>query len=92
VRLATDHPDRDLQDVTATAIEAVAATHADTCDLDHPGTPSSSITLLRTGEETVDYLVVHDSVVVLDRLVLLLDVLVQHADRRTFDRAGEVGA
>ncbi len=66
VRLATDHPDHDLQNLAATAIEAVAATHADTCDLDHPGTPSSSITLLRVGEETVDYLVVHDSVVVLD--------------------------
>ncbi|WP_157984888.1 protein phosphatase 2C domain-containing protein [Lentzea terrae] len=66
VRLASDHPAQDLQDVATAAIEAVAAAHADTCDLDHPGTPSSSITLLRAGEETVDYLVVHDSVIVLD--------------------------
>lgn len=66
VRLATVHPGEALGDVAAAAIEAVAAGHADTCDLDHPGTPSSSITLLRAGENTVDYLVIHDSVVVLD--------------------------
>ncbi|KJK44985.1 hypothetical protein UK23_27780 [Lentzea aerocolonigenes] len=66
VRLASDHAGEDLRGVAAAAIEAVAAAHGDTCDLDHLGTPSSSITLLRVGEETVDYLVVHDSVVVLD--------------------------
>lgn len=66
VRLATDRPEENLQDVASAAIETVAAEHGDTCDLGHPGTPSSSITLLRAGEETVDYLVVHDSVIVLD--------------------------
>lgn len=61
---ATRHADP-LEEITADVIEAVAALHGDTCDLAHPGTPSSSIALLRRGREQIDYLSVFDSVIVL---------------------------
>jgi hypothetical protein len=62
---ATTRPADSLEQITADAIEAVAALHNDTCDLAHPGTPSSSIALLRQGIERIDYLSVFDSVIVL---------------------------
>jgi len=62
---AATRPADPLQQITADAIEAVAAQHDDTCDLAHPGTPSSSIALLRQGAEAIDYLSVFDSVIVL---------------------------
>ncbi|WP_233513694.1 hypothetical protein [Micromonospora craterilacus] len=50
----------------AGAILAVRADHGDQCDLDHPGTPSSTVCLLRDGGDQVDYLVLCDSPLVLD--------------------------
>ncbi|WP_442933764.1 hypothetical protein [Micromonospora sp. CPCC 205556] len=51
----------------AAALLAVRADHGAACDLDHPGTPSSTVCLLREGEDEVDYLVLCDSPLVLDR-------------------------
>jgi Protein phosphatase 2C len=48
------------------AIEQVRFLHATTCDLDHPGSPSATVVALRTDGATVDYLVLADSVLVLD--------------------------
>ncbi len=50
----------------AAAILAVRADHDGQCDLDHPGTPSSTVCLLRDGGDQVDYLVLCDSPLVLD--------------------------
>ncbi|TCB99034.1 hypothetical protein E0H26_06410 [Micromonospora zingiberis] len=50
----------------AAAILAVRADHGDQCDLDHPGTPASTVCLLRDGGDQVDYLVLCDSPLVLD--------------------------
>ncbi|SCE81494.1 hypothetical protein GA0074696_1024 [Micromonospora purpureochromogenes] len=50
----------------AAALLAVRADHGDACDLDHPGTPSATVCLLREGGEEVDYLVLCDSPLVLD--------------------------
>ncbi|MFF5053444.1 hypothetical protein ACFY1S_09715 [Micromonospora sp. NPDC000663] len=50
----------------AAAILAVRADHAGQCDLDHPGTPSSTVCLLRDCGDQVDYLVLCDSPLVLD--------------------------
>ncbi|MEH1099672.1 hypothetical protein [Micromonospora sp. CPCC 205561] len=50
----------------AAAILAVRGDHGDACDLDHPGTPSSTVCLLRDGGDHVDYLVLCDSPLVLD--------------------------
>ena len=50
----------------AAAILAVRADHGGQCDLDHPGTPSSTVCLLRDCGDQVDYLVLCDSPLVLD--------------------------
>ncbi|WP_436970915.1 hypothetical protein [Micromonospora coxensis] len=50
----------------AAALLAVRADHGDSCDLDHPGTPSATVCLLREGVDEIDYLVLCDSPLVLD--------------------------
>ncbi|MGY0005591.1 hypothetical protein [Micromonospora sp. I033] len=59
-------PAATLMSSLAAAILAVRADHGDECDLDHPGTPSSTVCLLREGGDQVDYLVLCDSPLVLD--------------------------
>lgn len=63
---AATHPEQSLPDALAEAITDVNASHSSTCDLSHPGTPSSSVTILRIHNHTIDYLVLHDSTIVLD--------------------------
>jgi hypothetical protein len=62
----TDQPGQLLTDALAAAIQAVASLHADTCQLDHPGGPSAAVALLREADQTVDYLVLADTTVLLD--------------------------
>ncbi|MDZ5441320.1 hypothetical protein U2F26_01055 [Micromonospora sp. 4G57] len=59
-------PAATLMSSLAAAILAVRADHGGDCDLDHPGTPSSTVCLLREGGDQVDYLVLCDSPLVLD--------------------------
>ncbi|MBQ1072336.1 hypothetical protein KBX06_04020 [Micromonospora sp. C31] len=59
-------PTATLMSNLAAAILAVRADHGGECDLDHPGTPSSTVCLLRDGGDHVDYLVLCDSPLVLD--------------------------
>lgn len=59
-------PTATLMSNLAAAILAVRSDHGDECDLDHPGTPSSTVCLLRDGGDHVDYLVLCDSPLVLD--------------------------
>jgi hypothetical protein len=63
---ATTARDEPLQELVAEAIGRVANSHADTCDLEHPGTPSSSLAILREHGQGVEYLLLFDSVIVLD--------------------------
>jgi hypothetical protein len=62
----TSQPGQLLTDALATAIHGVAGLHADTCELDHPGAPSAALALLREADETVDYLVLADTTILLD--------------------------
>jgi hypothetical protein len=62
----TDHLEQPLTDVLASAIQAVANLHADTCQLDHPGGPSAAVALLREADQTIDYLVLADTTILLD--------------------------
>jgi hypothetical protein len=55
-----------LQDLVASAIRRVADSHVHTCDLEHPGTPSSSLAILREQDQIVEYLLLFDSVIVAD--------------------------
>jgi hypothetical protein len=66
VSAATSASDESLQDLVANAIWRVADSHAHTCDLEHPGTPSSSLAVLREQDQRVDYLLLFDSVIVVD--------------------------
>ena len=63
---ATSARDESLQDLVTSAISRVADSHAHTCDLEHPGTPSSSLAVLREQDQRVDYLLLFDSVTVVD--------------------------
>ena len=63
---ATSARDESLQDLVASAISRVADSHAHTCDLEHPGTPSSSLAVLRDQDQRVEYLLLFDSVIVVD--------------------------
>ncbi|MFC6015344.1 hypothetical protein ACFP2T_03920 [Plantactinospora solaniradicis] len=64
---AADRPAAALTGNLAAAILAVRADHGGRCDLDHPGTPSATVCLLRYGGDHIDYLVLCDSPLVLDR-------------------------
>jgi hypothetical protein len=54
-----------LTDVLAHAISQVSQMHASTCDLGHPGTPSATVILVRATGDTLEYLVLADSVLLL---------------------------
>ncbi|HEX2774092.1 MAG TPA: hypothetical protein VHN18_16910 [Micromonosporaceae bacterium] len=63
---AAARPTATLAGHLAAAILAVRSDHADRCDLEHPGTPSSTVCLLRRAADHVDYLVLCDSPLVVD--------------------------
>lgn len=53
-----------LTDALRAAIKQVAAMHEDSCDLSHPGSPSSTVVLVRELQSSLEYLVLADSVMV----------------------------
>lgn len=64
-RLAGEHGEP-LADLLADAIAAGCEAHADTCDLGNPDSPSATVAMLRRYGETLDWLVLADSPLVLD--------------------------
>jgi hypothetical protein len=66
VSTATTAHAEPLKDLVAGAIARVADSHAHTCDLEHPGTPSSSLAVLREHDQRAEYLLLFDSVILLD--------------------------
>lgn len=65
--LASDD-DRTLAESLAKAIDAVADLHATDCDLSHPGSPCTTVAMIRQRSSQIDYLVLADSAVILDRV------------------------
>ncbi|WP_067816940.1 protein phosphatase 2C domain-containing protein [Actinomadura kijaniata] len=57
-----------LPEALAVAIERVNALHQDACDLEHPGSPSATVALARVAGDHLEYLVLSDSVLVLDQV------------------------
>lgn len=55
-----------LAEILADGIKAVTGLHDSTCDLSHPGSPSSTVVMLRHQAGRVEWLVLADSVLVLD--------------------------
>jgi hypothetical protein len=60
-------PERTLPDLLAEAIDQTRADHEGRCDLSHPSTPASTVSLLRETPDAVEYLVLCDSPVVIER-------------------------
>jgi hypothetical protein len=63
----TRDPAASLASLLAGAIGAVRDDHGGRCDLNHPGTPASTVCLLKDTDEQVEYLILADSPLVLDR-------------------------
>ena len=61
-----DAPDSKPVDLLSLAIEATTAAHADTCDLGHPGTPSSTVAIMTFQPASVRWLVLGDCTMVID--------------------------
>jgi Protein phosphatase 2C len=62
----TRDEDSDLGGCLAASIAEVRSQHAGTCDLAHPGSPSATVVAIKVRERALDYLVLADSVLVLD--------------------------
>ncbi|MFD3924386.1 integrase [Streptomyces sp. NPDC058595] len=60
-------PDRALSALVAEAIDRVTDAHRDTCDVASSISPSATVAVLRVSDGLVEYLVLGDSVLVLDR-------------------------
>ncbi|MGW0996586.1 hypothetical protein ACWD5V_25535 [Streptomyces sp. NPDC002523] len=57
--------DLTLPEILARAITRTSDAHAHTCDLSHPRTPQATVVLTRWSAETVEYLVLSDSALLL---------------------------
>ncbi|MCS0606193.1 protein phosphatase 2C domain-containing protein [Streptomyces sp. LP11] len=57
--------DLTLTEILARAIARTAEAHAETCDLSHPRTPQATVVLVRWSSDSVEYLVLSDSVLLL---------------------------
>lgn len=77
--------DTPLADALADAIGHVRALHADTCDLNHSGSPSATVVAVRMRAEQMSYLVLADS-------VLAMDLAGERPKIVTDDRESRVGA
>lgn len=64
--LTVSLPDVPLPQTLSRAIARTAEAHADTCDLSHPRTPQATVVVARWGLETVEYLVLSDSALLLE--------------------------
>lgn len=60
-------PDRSLSALLAEAIEQVTDDHRGTCDVADPISPSATVAVLRLSDGLIEYLVLGDSFLVLDR-------------------------
>ncbi|MFJ3302935.1 protein phosphatase 2C domain-containing protein [Streptomyces sp. NPDC086549] len=58
--------DLTLPEILSVAIARTAETHASTCDLSHPRTPQATVVLTRWSADTVEYLVLSDSALLLE--------------------------
>lgn len=64
--LTVSHPDAPLADLLSRAVARTAASHAGTCDLSHPRTPQATVVLARWSPLSVEYLVLSDSVLLVE--------------------------
>jgi hypothetical protein len=67
VHLLTIASDVALDDALAESITRTCAAHEKTCDLSNPDSPSSTVTILRCRDDVLDYLVLGDSPLLVNR-------------------------
>ncbi|MDW8809166.1 protein phosphatase 2C domain-containing protein [Streptomyces scabiei] len=65
--LSVSERDLPLSDVLSQAISRTAQAHVQTCDLSHPRTPQATVALARWSPTAVEYLVLSDSALLLER-------------------------
>lgn len=63
--LTVSRGDLTLREILEQAIARTAVAHGDTCDLSHPRTPQATVVLSRWSAETVEFLVLSDSALLL---------------------------
>ncbi len=63
--LTVSHRDLTLAEILSRAITQTSKTHLTSCDLSHPRTPQATVVLVRWSAETVEYLVLSDSALLL---------------------------
>ncbi|MBV9022289.1 MAG: hypothetical protein JO362_00440 [Streptomycetaceae bacterium] len=66
LELSASRRDVTLADCLAESIARTAGSHVGTCDLSHTHTPQSTVVLARWDEETVEHLVLSDSVLLIE--------------------------
>lgn len=64
--LAVSCPDLALPELLSEAIRRTSEAHSGSCDLSHPRTPQATVVLARWSPETVEYLVLSDSALLLE--------------------------
>ncbi len=64
--MLTHSPTRSLDDALADAIATSAQRHEHTCDLSNPDSPSATVVAIRQHNDTLDYLTLADSPLLLD--------------------------
>ncbi|MEU8996436.1 hypothetical protein AB0952_14725 [Streptomyces caniferus] len=67
LELSVSHRDMTLPEVLSAAISRTADIHRNTCDLSHPRTPQATVVAARWSGVAVEYLVLSDSVLLLER-------------------------
>ncbi|MGG2458685.1 hypothetical protein ACO0M4_02435 [Streptomyces sp. RGM 3693] len=67
LELSVSRRDMTLAEVLAAALARTADTHRATCDLSHPRTPQATVVAARWSWETVEHLVLSDSVLLLEK-------------------------
>ncbi|MBE8472588.1 protein phosphatase 2C domain-containing protein [Streptomyces justiciae] len=64
--LTVSLPDVPLSEALSLAVARTSDSHAHTCDLSHPRTPQATVVLARWSAEAVEYLVLSDSVLLVE--------------------------
>jgi hypothetical protein len=66
LELSGSRRDMPLADILAASIRRTADTHRESCDLSHVRTPQATVVVVRWDRETVEYLVLSDSTLLLE--------------------------
>lgn len=83
------NPQTSLSTALAMAIDAVARQHGVWCDLNNPGTPSSTVVMARLTKTRLDYLVLGDSTLTVDlgsEILALSDRRIDNVGADLYDR------